>query len=558
MKLISSIKVTNFRSFRSDSIEELGDLTALAGLNNSGKSNLLRALNAFFTGSTDLGRQLSVAADVNRITVKEKKGQRIRISVKFDLPDRFKFKKRIQYVEDFLGGRSFEIAKTWNRQSDTPEYHLNDGSVLTPAERTKIDQFLSLISFRYIPNRVLPLDVIRSEHQSLRNVLIRRLAAKAKDKEEAFGAIRDISTKMVKGLSEHVHDACPDVGGVRLATPTSWQEMVFAFGYKLVSGGVEIDDTAQGSGVQSFLMLQTLSLIDRDYFQKFGWKQAAVWALEEPESSLHTSLEARVAAYLAELSSDPANRLQIIATTHSDLVLQHADRTVFVRKDSDGTTLSAANDKRTVLEEAAKLGISRWVHPILASPLEPIILVEGKYDDAFLREALRLVEPSTRIRVTYLEQLLDHGATGGDDHIVKYIRTNVSALRTRITSAPVLVVFDWDSAAKKKELDKHIADVEACRAYVWPATAFNPRLGKAFHGIERHMSDRIIDAAEAAVELLGTKTDGSVTISKNDYGCFKEAVYQVVKKGLQEADLTYARPFVEEIVAYAQGQVLHD
>ena len=55
-----------------------------------------------------------------------------------------------------------------------------------------------------------------------------------------------------------------------------------------------------------------------------------MWALEEPESSLHSSLEARVAKYLSDMSADPTSRLQIFSTTHSDLVLQHADKVVFV------------------------------------------------------------------------------------------------------------------------------------------------------------------------------------------------------------------------------------
>lgn len=253
------------------------------------------------------------------------------------------------------------------------EYFLNNQGPLEPNERGKIDQFLGLISFRYIPNRVLPLDVIRNEHQSLRDVLVRRLARKAKNQADAFKALRDTSSVLVKAVAAHVHDACPDVGDVRLATPASWQEMIFAFGYKLITGDIEVDDVAQGSGVQSLLMLQTLSLIDRDYFQKFGWKQAAVWALEEPESSLHSSLEATVANYLSELSRDVSSRLQIITTTHSDLVLQYSDMPVFVSQtDRDGTKIEKAENRRSVLERAAKFGISRWVHPILADPLNPI------------------------------------------------------------------------------------------------------------------------------------------------------------------------------------------
>ena len=55
--------------------------------------------------------------------------------------------------------------------------------------------------------------------------------------------------------------------------------MVFAFGYRLTKDNVGIYDSFQGSGIQSLLMLETLYLIDRDYFQKFGWQQAVVWAV---------------------------------------------------------------------------------------------------------------------------------------------------------------------------------------------------------------------------------------------------------------------------------------
>jgi AAA15 family ATPase/GTPase len=50
MKLITEITVDHFRSIRAQKIGDLGHFTAIAGLNNSGKSNLLRALHAFFQG----------------------------------------------------------------------------------------------------------------------------------------------------------------------------------------------------------------------------------------------------------------------------------------------------------------------------------------------------------------------------------------------------------------------------------------------------------------------------------------------------------------------------
>jgi hypothetical protein len=47
VKLISEIEIEGFRSIRSTILSGLNDFTTLAGLNNSGKSNALRALNSF-------------------------------------------------------------------------------------------------------------------------------------------------------------------------------------------------------------------------------------------------------------------------------------------------------------------------------------------------------------------------------------------------------------------------------------------------------------------------------------------------------------------------------
>jgi len=544
MKLISEITIDSFRSINDARLRDLGDFTALAGLNNSGKSNVLRALNAFFTEFTDGESKLSVDADYFRPNLKKKKAKRIRISVQFSLPASFRFRQGIEAVQEFLGGVDFEIAKEWDRSGAAPAYFLNDAAVGL-ADRTKIDQFLSLISFRYIPNRVLPLDVIRREHQALRDVLVRRLSRRSEDDHATFEALRIKSAALIKHLSSRIHGACPDVADVRLATPSSWRDMVFAFGYRLISGDIEVDDAAQGSGIQSLLMLETLSLIDRDYFQQFGWKQASVWALEEPESSLHSSLEAQVASFLADISTDVSSRLQVIATTHSDLVLQYSDRAVFVVKENNASSFTENATKRQVLERAAISGISRWVHPILASPLDPIVLVEGKSDFLFLQQALALHDPTLRATVTYLEQLQGGNVTGGAEELLKYIKSNLSALRTRLATAPVIVVLDWDSASKRAEFQKYINDQERCKVLVWPETTFNPHLGKAFRGLERHLTDRIINAADN--EHVGTKADGTRTISKEDLGSFKARVLEVLKAGITAADLEHARPFVQQL-----------
>ena len=91
MRLISEVEIEGFRSIRHCKLEDLGDFTVFAGLNNSGKSNFLRALNVFFNGQTDQEVWLDVDGDYFRPDLRKKKRKQISVSVKFSLPAQFKF-----------------------------------------------------------------------------------------------------------------------------------------------------------------------------------------------------------------------------------------------------------------------------------------------------------------------------------------------------------------------------------------------------------------------------------------------------------------------------------
>jgi len=550
MKLIHKLEIEGFRSIRKEKLPALGDFTAFAGLNNSGKSNVLRALNAFFRAETDPGQAVTFGRDYSRPDLTKKK-KRIRISVTFDLPAQFKFRKGLEAARDFLGGNQFEIAKEWAPGEPAPSYYLNNEPKPELEARLRIDQFLSLIKLRYVPNRVLPIDVIRSEHQALRDVLVRRLGRKAKVQEEAFESIRHASEKLVQSLADRFSRAVPNAGAVRLATPTSWNEMVFAFGYRLTQNNVEIDDSFQGSGIQSLLMFETLYLIDRDYFQKFGWQQAVIWAVEEPESSLHTSLEAQVASYLSSISTDPDSRLQVLCTTHSDLMLQYADKTVAVEQKDGRSSLRMLPDSLSAIDRMSRAGVSRWVDPLLYYPLDPLILVEGKFDHTFLESALAFVRKRRDIRVSYLERLEPTQKTGGKDDLQKYVQNHASAIKTRRKDAPVIVLLDWDAAGKKDSFQKHFKPDDPFKVLAWPNSTFNPKLGATFHGIERSYSDRIIREGEKRGVKLFRSDDGTCAINVEEFGKVKQKLHDVVKEGLDPEDLKHLKPFLDEVLVAA-------
>ncbi|MEW6660511.1 MAG: AAA family ATPase [Thermodesulfobacteriota bacterium] len=552
MRLISRIKISRFRSIKDIELKDINDFTVLAGLNNSGKSNILRALNAFFTGYTDPESWIYVDDDFYISEKKYSKKKKIRISITFTIPPNFRFRKGLENVKALFGGNEIKITKEWERLNYDPNYYINDQTEQIDTKTIEaIDQFLSMISFRYIPNRVLPLDLIKEEHAALRNALVRRFGKKEAQRKELFEAIRDSSSKLIRKMTNDFVKSFPEAE-VRLKTPDSWAEMIFALGYRILENKVELDDTLQGSGIQSLLMFNTLSLIDRDYFQQFGWRQAAIWAVEEPESSLHADLEAHVASYLSEISNEKDSRLQIIATTHSDLMIQYANAIGIVTKKADGTQVELGSDKTAALQKLASTGVSRWVHPILYFPLDPVILVEGKYDYDFMNQAVKLIRPNLNIRISYLGILEAGDITGGKDEIVKYVKAHKTTIKARPKNAPLIVIFDSDAKGKKTEIEKYFVSADPIKVLIWNEEGCNPKLDKSFKGIERFFSDRIILEAEQLGAQIAWTQEGICKIAKDDIGEMKNKCNAIVNKGISYDDLNFSKKFINEVINLIQ------
>lgn len=76
MDIISKIEIKHFRSFDGGKdqekvrIEDLGDLNVFSGANDSGKSNVLRALNLFFNNEISPGVKFDRERDFSKIVSK--------------------------------------------------------------------------------------------------------------------------------------------------------------------------------------------------------------------------------------------------------------------------------------------------------------------------------------------------------------------------------------------------------------------------------------------------------------------------------------------------------
>lgn len=557
MEMIKNVRVTSFKSIRDSVLSDLRNFNSIAGLNNAGKSNFLRAINAFFTGEIEPGVQIDVDRDYYRPDLNAKKKKEITVSIEFSLPAHFKYRKGLENSESLLG-REFTITKKWSREFYEPEYFLNySQDRLELVDQDKVDNFLNLISFRYIPNRVIPTEVIRAEHQPLRDVIIRRLGRYREESRHIFDGLRAAADNLTGTIASQTSKIAPDIGSIRLATARSLEELAFKFGYELSESGVSVSDEEQGSGMQSLLMFQTLHLIDLDTYQKFGWRQASIWLVEEPESSLHTALEAQVAKLLSTISSGEKSRLQIISTTHSDLVIQYSDATYLAEKClvSSATeklqTVATQTEKRNLLKKMASYGISRFSNPILVNPLDPLFLVEGKYDMEFISNASKYLS-DREWKVYCLESMLDNGKTGGVEELRNYLITNKDALQTRSKGAPVVVILDWDAKSKLNSFKSILDDIHRYQVFVMKEENANPELDSSFRGIERFYPTWVIEKGESIIGgAIAKKSNGQYCVVKDKTGEFKKEANNLINKECKTSDeYRYLVNFINEVNAY--------
>jgi hypothetical protein len=549
MKLISQIKIKCFRSIQDDTLKDLESFSTIVGLNNSGKSNYLRVLNLFFNNEIEPGARFDINRDYYLPNKKRGRRMEVKIEVFFNLPPHFKFTKKLENCKQFLKPPVFSITKVWKRNTTIPDLLLN-GKKISVSDYDKIEQFLSLIKFRYIPNRVLPIDIIKNEHKALRDVIIRRASKKKPaGSDEVFKEIARISNTLTGQLGINLKETLKDLDNIRLATPTSLSEMIFAFGYKLTENGYELDDYLQGSGIQSNLMFDTLYLIDKDTFQRFGWIQAAIWAIEEPESSMHSDMIARTALFLNKISNLDKGWLQILATSHSDTILQYSDKGYLIKKDIKGSKSSTDNISN-IIETTSQLGVSSWTHPLLAFPLTPLLIVEGKIDAKYFAKAIELLRPGilNKIKITYLEKitLAKTGKSGGNIDTANYLKENQKVIENRHIT-PVGVVFDCDSKNQEETLRKNMPPL--LKIYRWNEGNANPKLGKEFGGIERFYSDRILNEIKRSNPDLVFENATSYTVKPSNMEDFKKKAIEYIEQNLQKEDLIYSEEFILKIIS---------
>ena len=445
MQIIKKIKIRYFRSVYTVTLEKCLSLNVVSGRNDSGKSNVLRALNLFFNQKTDWNEQLKFYHDfsVNRLDEVRKESvkgkQFISIEIEFARPS------------SYSGSlpETFTVTRNWFRDSEryleSSNLELLEKKGKLPSSlstaRRGLQTFLGKIYYEYVPAIK---DRIYSQHllSRLQRTLLGSTLDEATGIPELASRLANTIQAQVAELQRDFHEATGLDTNFR--PPNQLSELFQAFQVATNNGTEEIIPlSSRGDGVQARYLSSVLNYIAEKSNKFF------VWGFEEPENSLEFR-------YAEELAKDFAERYsrnsQIFVTTHSPafVSLSHTSIACYRAFQEEKKTVlvnladSKVGDlhKHELSHELGVLEIQRQVHQLYAEKVKELkaveearmaveqqlkdsqkslLLVEGKTDKSIIETAwMKLRGTTIPFGIRVADPAAD-GTTGGTGMLAKTI-----------------------------------------------------------------------------------------------------------------------------------------
>jgi predicted ATPase len=507
VRFLTGVRVTDFRSIAAADLSDLGDVTPIVGLNGSGKSNLLRALNLMFNNKVEGTEELDLRRDFRE------PGRRVKLRILVEIDLNYGvFESLRPDLEDALaqlagGAREITICKEWTldpgtRETVTTLYAAAAGTEpvrVAPEQWSLVTRLLNVVRFRYVSNHIHPSRILEDEETEIRRMLFDRLGKRQILQDQVVESIGEVATELMHPIVEVMSNATGEVASVELDTPEDWRDLAWAFGMKL-SGpqSQSFDALLHGSGVQSVLAYSILHAVDTSFSGSFGWRKGAIWAVEEPESFLHIGLQQELARLMASYAEEEP--LQILLSTHATPFLGVAPRGLLSRLDSTGRTEFTEADKSDLLREAFTSRIAPYAHALHTGPPKPLLMVEGVSDRDLLIRAYTESGTPNPYDIRALPDM-DENLQGGDE-LARWLRYNRPAIAARPDTSPIIALRDWESGQGPINQIQAALDVHTTsRCVAWPRDLVNRDLSERFVGIERFLSTEFIEQAAATIGL---------------------------------------------------------
>ena len=320
------------------------------GLNDVGKSNVLKALNLFFNNNTDYDTKFDFDKDFSFLFPKNSHSTKeITIELTVEIPS------------SFQNSGEYVWKKSWRRNASVEKIIDQNGNEPTP--RSRIPITLHRIKLRYVP-------AVKSKefYKYLLSELY--LTAAASLNSPLVESTKEFAS-VIQNYTRQIHNEVSEKIGIdsQLTIPADMSEMfrtlIFMTNEQEDEMSVPLD--MRGDGIQSRhipIILKYLAEEDQKARNQGSVKITSIWGYEEPENGIELLRSFEVAKSFHDYSQE----IQLFITTHSPAFYQqenHSDARVFYVKKNEAneTTISDSIDSREI---GQTLGLMPLVAPYIA------------------------------------------------------------------------------------------------------------------------------------------------------------------------------------------------
>lgn len=325
---IEHIEISKFRSIEHCKIS-LDTVNAIVGQNNSGKSALIRALNAFFNldeeeGSFYDGKHNYTSQSVSKITIKFNK-----------IPD-------YDDIQHFAKNDSIEAQLHYSHSSKIISFKYKVDRKFINAPANLMSTIKKYISFVYIPpNRSS--DQLKWQENSLIKELIEEYLKQETSRRDTLTpkftrAAQYLEDNALKKISKDVEECYSLRHKFDFSLNFDKQANFLSFLSEIQMHIKEADRTHNlndcGTGLQSLTIIAFHRVLAKIKHQNI------VLGLEEPEINLHPQAQRELIKSIKSSSDASSNHndiSQVLLTTHSTVIIDNIEHTniSLVRKEPD-------------------------------------------------------------------------------------------------------------------------------------------------------------------------------------------------------------------------------
>lgn len=478
--VVRSVHIENFRSIRSMSVT-LSPFSILVGKNDSGKSNILRALNLFFNDQTNHHVRFSFDEDYNLFApTRKRKAKEIIVKIELEPPASYKPNN----------GDIIIWEKRWRREGLVyNEYYgvklINGkrGGIIREkvdiSDKSNIHSLLRKIEYEYIP-------AVKdsSYFDDLRGRIYNIIAeVAAKTFRESSSAFEDSIGDHLSELTESIYNALGYK--TKLALPRDLSPIFERLDF--LGGEQSVSLENRGDGIKSRhipLILKFMAEKKRSLQVRGSQPPSFIWGYEEPENNLEFASAIGLADELQSIVSD--GTAQIVLTTHSpvfyDLGKSNTDINInYISRcsDADGTLISRGfeqvdesmgtlalfssrvSDLVSGVREQEKAKLEAW-H--LSKERKCKIFVEGESDRILLRKAIAAFFPDKLDHVDFITKR----SGAGHNFVIDMLHAWRWTHKHEPSKPKSVGIVDGDAAAEKKSFNENPHNILSARCYTYP------------------------------------------------------------------------------------------